>query len=351
MRNNIIDIAKGSGIILVVAGHSMEWPKNFIYLFHMPLFFFLSGYCYNREYSNNIYSIKILFIKRIKSLYFPFIKYGLIFWALHNFFYKINIYSYPEVWSHNKMTYFYTYQDWIRSFVGIITFSRLEQLLNTFWFLPALFCTTILFAIIVLFLKNELIRCNVIFMLFFLCCNIGISENKFLRILTIVSLALISFYMGFLMRMYVKNIIYNKYIFLLSLILLCANSLYGYINVSNFDFSSPGFYIVSSVSGIYFILYLSNNIKNSKCNKIFILLGKNTISIMALQYLAFKIVSAVIIFIYDMPWTYLSYPTLFYGTLWDIIYCIIGVIIPILISIISTILLNYVKRILKCFSI
>lgn len=167
MRNNIIDIAKGIGIILVVAGHSMEWPKNFIYLFHMPLFFFLSGYCYNREYSNNIYSIKILFIKRIKSLYFPFIKYGLIFWALHNFFYKINIYSYPEVWSHNKMTYFYTYQDWIRSFVGIITFSRLEQLLNTFWFLPALFCTTILFAIIVLFLKNELIRCNVIFMLFF----------------------------------------------------------------------------------------------------------------------------------------------------------------------------------------
>ena len=271
MRNNIIDIAKGIGIILVVAGHSMEWPKNFIYLFHMPLFFFLSGYC------NNIYSIKILFIKRIKSLYFPFIKYGLIFMALHNFFYKINIYSYPEVWSHNKMTYFYTYQDWIRSFVGIITFSRLEQLLNTFWFLPALFCTTILFAIIVLFLKNELIRCNVIFMLFFLCCNIGISENKFLRILTIVSLALISFYMGFLMRMYVKNIIYNKYIFLLSLILLCANSLYGYINVSNFDFSSPGFYIVSSVSGIYFILYLSNNIKNSKCNKIFILLGKNTI--------------------------------------------------------------------------
>lgn len=40
MRNNIIDIAKGIGIILVVAGHSMEWPKNFIYLFHMPLFFF-----------------------------------------------------------------------------------------------------------------------------------------------------------------------------------------------------------------------------------------------------------------------------------------------------------------------
>ena len=48
-----LDTAKGIGIILVVLGHSMspiltghmvmESLYKFLYMFHMPLFFFLSG--------------------------------------------------------------------------------------------------------------------------------------------------------------------------------------------------------------------------------------------------------------------------------------------------------------------
>jgi len=49
-RNSSLDIAKGIGIILVVIGHLHEAPLllvKFIYSFHMPLFFILSGYIYN----------------------------------------------------------------------------------------------------------------------------------------------------------------------------------------------------------------------------------------------------------------------------------------------------------------
>lgn len=39
-----IDIAKGIGIILVIAGHTISLTHSYpIYAFHMPLFFFLSG--------------------------------------------------------------------------------------------------------------------------------------------------------------------------------------------------------------------------------------------------------------------------------------------------------------------
>lgn len=44
-RDSVIDIAKGIGIFLVVFGH-VPLPMDLItpiYLFHMPLFFFLSG--------------------------------------------------------------------------------------------------------------------------------------------------------------------------------------------------------------------------------------------------------------------------------------------------------------------
>jgi acyltransferase len=44
-----VDCAKGWGILLVVLGHSHgpDWICNIIFLFHMPVFFFLSGYLFN----------------------------------------------------------------------------------------------------------------------------------------------------------------------------------------------------------------------------------------------------------------------------------------------------------------
>ncbi len=46
-RLDFIDIAKGIGIILVVTGHLLPVAAGLhvlIYSFHMPLFFFLSGF-------------------------------------------------------------------------------------------------------------------------------------------------------------------------------------------------------------------------------------------------------------------------------------------------------------------
>ena len=51
-RVESVTIAKAIGIILMVVGHSGlgGYPIRFIYLFHMPLFFFLSGYCFKESY-------------------------------------------------------------------------------------------------------------------------------------------------------------------------------------------------------------------------------------------------------------------------------------------------------------
>lgn len=45
-REQWVDLAKGVGIILVIAGHACcpEIPHAFIYAFHMPLFFFFRGF-------------------------------------------------------------------------------------------------------------------------------------------------------------------------------------------------------------------------------------------------------------------------------------------------------------------
>lgn len=49
-REKIVDVSKGIGLIFLVAGHLFTYgtlPFRFIFAFHMPLFFLLSGYVFN----------------------------------------------------------------------------------------------------------------------------------------------------------------------------------------------------------------------------------------------------------------------------------------------------------------
>ncbi|MEG1255518.1 acyltransferase family protein [Clostridium sp.] len=79
-----IDILKGIGIILVVIGHAnfkfagstgTMFIQKYIYSFHMPLFFFLSGYLFVKEKHPNFKK----FIKtKIKTLLIPYFFFSIL---------------------------------------------------------------------------------------------------------------------------------------------------------------------------------------------------------------------------------------------------------------------------------
>ena len=66
-RLDWLDMAKGIGMILVVYGHSYGPSNYYVYLFHMPLFFILSGFLFNREQRFGTY-----FYKKFTGLYRSF---------------------------------------------------------------------------------------------------------------------------------------------------------------------------------------------------------------------------------------------------------------------------------------
>jgi len=68
-RIEALDIAKGIGIILVIIGHMVSsYPFMWIYSFHMPLFFIISGICFKEEkYPSFLQFIK----KRIQTIAIP----------------------------------------------------------------------------------------------------------------------------------------------------------------------------------------------------------------------------------------------------------------------------------------
>ena len=77
-RLEYIDIAKGIGIFLVVIGHCVDrggLPSIYIFSFHMPLFFILSGLCFNeKKYSDFLPFFK----KRVRTLFLPLIYFSVI---------------------------------------------------------------------------------------------------------------------------------------------------------------------------------------------------------------------------------------------------------------------------------
>ena len=89
-RDISVDILKGIGIILVVVGHANcpQNLRNIIYSFHMPLFFICSGLFFSFKDADDFNGF---LIRRIKRLYFPFVKWSVIFLLLHNVFFKIGI--------------------------------------------------------------------------------------------------------------------------------------------------------------------------------------------------------------------------------------------------------------------
>jgi len=73
-----IDMLKGFGMLLVLIGHNSLTPEgvnNYVYSFHVPLFFFMSGMVSDFKKGNFIGFLK----KKFKQLIIPYFSFGIVF--------------------------------------------------------------------------------------------------------------------------------------------------------------------------------------------------------------------------------------------------------------------------------
>ncbi len=143
------NLVKGIGIILVVIGHacnsSVGTPvSNYIYLFHLPLFFFVSGYLYNEEkYGDNPYAN---IASRLKS---SWIKYVLIYWVLillHNLLLRLNMLE--------ESARFYSKTDMLSEMANAVLGMGHEMMGGTLWFVPTVVMASSLFGGVVTFSRK-----------------------------------------------------------------------------------------------------------------------------------------------------------------------------------------------------
>ena len=123
-----IDMAKGFGIIAVFIGHMVQNSPlgSFVYSFHMPLFFFLSGYLFTSGQG----FLKFL-KKKSAAILLPYFTYGLIVVICEAI--------YPFILSGQKIS-----RTVLNSLLSELSMFLLQRRYMVLWFLAVLFWVNIL---------------------------------------------------------------------------------------------------------------------------------------------------------------------------------------------------------------
>lgn len=145
------DYAKGLCILLVFIGHSEAIPQTariFIYLFHMPMFFFCMGY-----YSRTAGSFGSFVKKRFRQLMVPFFAYGILYHVLFLGIVVPLLRGGPD-WSVCR-----------DNLLGLVIQLRGTDYIAPKWFLTAAFSASVFFYALRKYIHNRTVGFSIVFAL------------------------------------------------------------------------------------------------------------------------------------------------------------------------------------------
>lgn len=342
-RNKQFDVLLVIGITYVVVGHCggftlfQEWfPAG---SFHMPLFFFISGYFYKKSSEDQPFQ----FIKRkVYRFVIPYYCWNLFYMLLSIFLYQARIISQKcEISLH---TFFLT------------PFGRANQFNynHPAWFILTLFLVEVVYLV----LKKWFVHNNewLILLLVFIFGCLGVQltilgyRNGIFLIFSKTVVGLVFYHLGHLykekgeMRDLLPNVWYFLILFCVQLLIFKATDFH--INISMWD----GYYndgvgacwwpFVTALPGILFCLRVSRIMNKALGDsKIIQLISRNTFSIMMHHQLA--VLAVNILFLLVSNWIYLPDFDLYNSGRWyfytfgvdqvRIIYVIAAFVIPLMI--------------------
>lgn len=271
---NWIDSAKGLLISLVVLGHISTINgdlKDWIFTFHMPAFFIISGFLFSYNNEKNK-SIKIFIIKKIKSIVVPYLWFSL-FSILYTFVSNLIL------------------GNGIKPVLVCVfeTFSTLG--IYALWFLPTLFFTYLLSYIAFRFLSAKLIVLTVScsFLISYILSwqynlsNLGLIVNTIILVIGRILFAFPMFVIGYFLVYLYKRVKYSKKVLLIIGAFLFMVSVLLYILSKNvvdlcvIKMGNPIIYLFGAIAGTIGVLCLCH-VHSFKILEFF---GRNSLIIMA----------------------------------------------------------------------
>lgn len=303
-----LNTAKTICMFLVVLAH-LPIPHElcaFISTFRMPLFFFISGYLVSFKASTS----KEFFIKKFKTLVIPY-----FFFAIVSFFlwYVIGRKYGDDALKQDSV---------VKFLIGIFYAIPSKEYLGfnlPIWFLPALFCAELIFHFCRKWFGNREYLPVAGFFLF----GILVKNHLPFRLpwgIDVSFFVLIFMYLGFLMKKqkvgdsffygfsFTKRLLLSSLFLGITIVIGSKNNMGSYISVWSLNFNNYFLFIIGSLSGILFILFLSSCLKNSRMWHFY---GRNTIVVLGFHTLCFSFIKAIQVYGFKIPASYIDDSILF----------------------------------------
>lgn len=346
-RNQVISICKGIAIILMVIGHA-EAPElitNFIYTFHMPLFFITAGYFFKRSYLDDPWNFCA---RRFKGLYVPFVKWSLLFLLLHNVFFHFGILNEQYGNWTGGVTHPYTWHAAANRLLLIFTSmgGYDEFMAGAFWFFRGLLVASILFIALYKLIDTRLPRLSPEGAVALICLAAwaftAFRIANGLKIPTILNggmrevWGLFFFGIGVLFRTYEPRIRQHPALFLTYFAIISAAAWMHLSGMNNSGklrdlWSLP----LTGTVGFLMVHYAATVIerRDSRLRSLLVFIGDNTIAVFVFHIISFKVVSLLKIWYYDLDFAQIGCHMVIHHNHTDpfwVLYSIVGTALPLL---------------------
>lgn len=323
----------------MVVGHTYTQPIVYkaIYMFHMPLFFIVSGYCLKEKYFASPHQFVW---KRIKGLWWPYVKYATLFILLHNLFFKADLMGDECI--------YYSTDDILNRLRTLWLFYRGgDPFLPGHWFLRALFYGSLFSFFTLLILKKLSSRIPhlskvipvmgvvIMIILTFILSSYGNTVTVF-WITAQQFLAATFFCIGYGLSTYkTKKIPLRFSLLILVLLVFVSQSTFMECCSEWYDLKLIIPYVIVASLSTWCIYSLPWEKMNNTYKSIMSYIGDNTIHILIWHALCFRFISWLLLKVYGFPNDMLKDTNLHYMMSqkgWLPLYVIAGVGLPLLLT-------------------
>lgn len=347
-RDITIDMIKGLGISLMVFRHTEAPCSEFVLLFHMAIFFIVSGYLMNTDKLTDVKSLCRYGFRKIKSLWLPYFLYMSIFSILHNIFISLNVYTnnplYLEEYTgrYAVLTNYRSADETLKAIINCGLFRGNAQIGGAFWFFYALFLLTTGYAVVEYVLRKIIkdykwvrVSQGIVSILFLLIgYYLHLTEKSVYGLNRFFSFYCL-LYLGQLFKWKIRVIIdrFNPVIMVVvCFIILLVVKPFGYIDLAGNNIENPIYFLLVSIAGWFLMYSIAEILTKSDFsgNHIITYISRRSVAIIGLHFLAFKLVSFIAVEIYGMEKYMIAvFPVLVHGWWW-VAYMAVGVAVPLL---------------------
>lgn len=290
------NIVKGVGILCIVLGHTNEFFARFVYLFHLIVFFFLSGYFYSEEkYGDNLTE---LIVERMKKNWIKYVGFSCFFVIIHNILLRKGLIINGVEFSK---------KDILINIINSFFFCSTEIMCGALWFIPVQIFAIIMLGAIIFFSrrisKSYHVSKNIIIIIFTIILGaLGVyfvSENEYIQLHVQTSFLVLPFMtLGYYFRK-VTNFDNLLKIFpcIIGFVFLakCAYIDNNLIELSVNQIGKVHMFYLISILGIYLVLYISKLIYLcSIISNVFTFFGEHSFEIMALHFFVIKTIDLIV---------------------------------------------------------